>query len=65
MAFHPMKPETIERKRREHLQARHAGRQELLRRAQEAARRDGPDSLSAELLADLVAHFAAEPLVAL
>lgn len=53
MAFHPMKPETAERRRREHEERSKARTAELRRRLAEKAEAEGPGSIWAEMVAEM------------
>ena len=50
--FRPMKPETIERRRVQAIQERHARMRDSLDRTKQLVERDGPDSIWAELYAE-------------
>lgn len=50
MAWHPMKPETIERRRLQHIKERAEGRANLIRRLEEAVQEHGKDSIYQEML---------------
>lgn len=50
--FRPMKPETIERRRREHEQEQRERKAQLIADLRERVERDGPDSIWAELLVE-------------
>lgn len=60
MAWHPMKPETIERRRREHREEQARRRRELVEDLRRLTERDGPDSIWAELLEERLAADAAK-----
>ena len=60
MAWHPMKPETIARRRREHAEEQARRRRELVEDLRRLAERDGPDSIFAELLEERLAADAAK-----
>lgn len=55
MAWHKMKPETIERRGRERAQAVENRRTDAVERLAALVKRDGPDSIWAELLAERTA----------
>ena len=56
MAWHKMKPETIERRKRERMEERASRRADLLAGLAALAERDGPESIWAELLTEQTAQ---------
>lgn len=62
MTFRKLKPETIERLKAQAIRERAEREADTLKRTKELADRDGPDSLWAELYADLLARRNVESL---